>query len=280
MFKHLVFVSLAMTGLAACGSGDKDMTVAEFTREVSQKECASVTSACLITETECLSTRLAYWSDLASTAAMAGRPFDPDNADDCLSKVKSVFGVLDDGLMGISAKDYREQKRICERVFHGPAEKNQPCAVSADCVDDLVCDKKGGNGEGFCGRRTEVAAGAQCANIGEYCATGYTCAVIGTGPVRQCVPRGAKGAVCADDDTCAETLRCMGGVCTDSEGPGRPCQVDTDCSTGFCEPFALLCSNDVRFAYGTPACQAYKSTSPVASSPDAGTGTSPDASTD
>ncbi len=274
MSKHLVLVSLAMTGLAACGSGDKGMTVDDFVEEVSEIECASVTSACLITESECQRTRRAHWSDMARKAAMAGRPFDSDNADDCLSKVKSVSKDVKKGMMGISPKDFREQERLCDRVFHGLAQKNQPCGVSADCVDDLVCDKF------YCGRRVEVAAGAQCANIGEFCTAGYTCAVIGSGPVRQCVPRAAKGAVCDREDVCQETLRCTGGVCADGLGAGEICQADDDCADGFCEPFALKCSYDVRFADGTPACKAYQSTNPVASSPDAGTDSSTDAGTD
>lgn len=255
MSKKLVFLSL-VTGLAACGSGSKEMTVAEFTQKISQNECAYVTYACLIKETDCLSTRQAYWSQVANTAIAAGRPFDPSAAETCLAKVKSDYEVLEQNT-AISPEKYREEKRICDRVFHGPAKENQACAVSADCIDDLVCDK------GFCGRRIEVGAGKQCANIGEYCSQGFTCAVIGTGPVRQCVARANKGAACAGDDSCLEALRCAGGVCVEGLGPADDCQADVDCASGFCDPFVHKCGNAIRFSEGGSACKAFQPTTVV-----------------
>lgn len=255
MSKKLVFLSL-VTGLAACGSGSKEMTVAEFTQKISQNECANATYACLIKETDCLASRQAYWSQVANQAVAAGRPFDPSNADECLAETKSVYSVLEKNV-GISAEEWRKQKTTCEHVFHGPAKENEPCTGSFDCVDDLVCDK------GFCGRLVQVGAGKQCANIGEYCAPGFTCAVIGTGPVRQCVARAAKGAVCSADDTCLEELRCAGGVCTEGLRAADDCLADEDCEKGFCEPFAHQCSIDVRFAKGSPACLAFQGTAPT-----------------
>jgi hypothetical protein len=39
-------------------------------------------------------------------------------------------------------------------------------------------------------------------------------------------------------------------------GIGADCTVDQDCSSGFCEPYALKCAQDVRFANGSAACTA------------------------
>jgi hypothetical protein len=261
MSKKLV-LSLVMTGLAACGSGSKEMTVAEFTQKISQNECANVVAACLVTETDCLSTRQAYWSQVASQEASTGRPFDPDTAEQCLAKTKTVYSALEKGL-AIGANEYRDFLKSCRRIFHGPAKLNELCAVDTDCTGSLVCDKQ------HCGNLTEVGPGKGCANIGEYCSQGYTCQ-LGQG-IFACVAKASKGVACTSDESCLEALRCTGGVCADGLGVGFACLADEDCATGFCEPFALKCGSDIRFASGSPACQAYQATTAAAPvvSPDA-----------
>lgn len=244
-----------MSGLAACGSGSKEMTVAEFTQRMSENECDYVTDACMIKPTNCLATRQAYWSGVANDA-IRSRPFDPNAAEICLAKVKSLYKVLVQSL-AITAEAYRDEKQTCDRVFHGPAKENEACVSTASCVDDLVCDK------GVCGHRIEVGPGKQCANIGEYCSQGFTCVVIGAGPVRQCVARANKGAPCAGDDSCLEGLRCVGGVCIDGLETASDCLADKDCASGFCEPFASKCSSSIRFAEGGSACLAFQAPPPV-----------------
>jgi hypothetical protein len=255
MSKRLVLLSLAITGLAACGSDNQEMTVAEFTQKISQGECTYVAEACMIQPTVCLSIRQSYWSGVANDAIGAGHPFDPNSAETCLAKVKSLYkDILS---VAISAEAYRDEKLACDRVFHGSAKENEPCGVSVDCVDSLVCDK------GFCGHRIEVGPGKQCANIGEYCNQGFTCVVIGTGPVRQCVARAKKGEACTGDDSCMEGLRCPGGECIDGLETASDCQADKDCESEFCEPFAHKCSNSIRFSEGGSACLAFQSTTPI-----------------
>ena len=236
------------------------MTVAEFTQALSKNECKSVVSACLIPETDCLSTRQAYWSQVASEEAKAGRPFDPKNADACLSKVRSVYAALDKG-MAIKAADYRDMKHACGRVFHGTSALNGLCAVDADCVDDLICDKQ------HCGNAIEVGPGKGCANIGEYCSQGFVCET--SRGIAMCVARANKEAACTSDDSCLEALRCAGGVCVEGLGIGVACEADEDCDSGFCEPFAFKCGNDIRFASGSPACQNFQASAAVVSAADA-----------
>ncbi len=70
--------------------------------------------------------------------------------------------------------------------------------------------------------------------------------------------RRGKGAACSTDSACLETLRCAEGVCTEGLKTGAECLADTDCATGFCEPFALRCGKDVRFGPEAPACMAFQ----------------------
>jgi hypothetical protein len=258
MSKKLVFLSL-VTGLAACGSGNKEMTVAEFTQKISENECASVADACLVKKPVCQSARQAYWSQVANQTMAAGWPFDPSHADSCLSKVKSVYGVLVNALV-IQAKDYRQMEQTCSRVFHGPAKEAQACQVDLDCVDDLICDKGG------CGKPSEVGPGKQCANIGEYCSLGYTCSPVGV--TKQCVARATKGTPCSETQPCLENLTCSGGLCIDGLENGSECQQDEDCAEGFCEPFARKCATSVRFS-DSGACKAFGGQNTLPSSPDA-----------
>jgi hypothetical protein len=201
-----------------------------------------------------MAARQAACADRAQNEEAAQRPFDPGNADACLAKVSAVFGVLKEGL-AIPAKDYQSLVEECARVFHGDAKANDLCGVNADCSGTMVCDK------GRCGTWRQVQPDTGCANIGEYCPQSYTCSRVSE--TWFCATRPGLGAECSPEGACLEDLRCDNGICAARLGIGFACQADGDCATGFCEPFALKCGNDVRFADTSPACQAYQPTSAV-----------------
>jgi hypothetical protein len=257
MCKPILAATLATLVVASCNRDDRPMTPADFCQDYSQRECSDVAPACLEPEDDCLTARQAACTDRAQLEESAQRPFDPANAGACLSRVSAVFSVLNHDL-AIDAKDYRSIDTACARVFHGNATDNQACGVDADCSGTLVCDK------GRCGTLHQVDPGAGCANIGEYCPQGYYCGLVSG--VLVCAARPGLAAVCSPDIPCLEDLRCDSGICTDRLAIGLACQDDGDCASGFCEPFASKCGTDVRFAAGTPACQAYQpnSSTPVA----------------
>jgi hypothetical protein len=250
----MFFVAVMTLSLAACDGGGPPLTRAQFSQQVSERECSSVAPACLVGEDDCVTARQTLWTSFARDEETAGRPFDEANAGPCLAKVKAVYGVLAKNL-AIRAKDYRNLGDSCGRVFHGGASANEPCTIDADCTGDLICDK------GRCGSLRQVTPGGGCANIGEYCVQGYVCE--DSSGVWTCVARRGKGAACSADSTCLESLRCADGVCTDGLAIGAPCLADTDCASAFCEPFALRCGNDVRFAPETPACLAFQPGAPA-----------------
>ena len=228
------------------------MTRADFCQSYSENECSNVAPACLVTEADCQSVRQAWcmaWGQ-SEEDAQPSRPFDPQNAQACLSTVSAVFGALKSNL-GIQASDYLSIDKACTRVFHGSAQANDTCGVDADCSGSMTCDK------GRCGNAHQVDPGAGCANIGESCPPGYYCG--GETGVFVCEVRPGAGANCGDGVPCLEDLRCASGVCAARLLIGTACQDDGDCASQFCEPFALKCGTDVRFADGTPACQAYQS---------------------
>ncbi len=253
-------LALALFGslVGACGSDDDSvLTRQQFCQEKARRECADVVPACLIPEVECRASREAACNTQAAIDLSAQRTFSPSNAATCLSKVGDIFGKLNRGAVALTADEWRQQKAACERVFQGSALLNQKCNQTTDCSGILVCDR------GYCGSPKRVSAGAGCANTGEYCEPGNYC----SNDARPlCTVRLGFGGACSATVPCLENLRCdlsgAVGMCSTLFTDSSPCLSDGDCASGFCEPFALRCSHDVRFASGTPACTAFASSSP------------------
>jgi hypothetical protein len=246
-------LALAVAGSLAggCGDEDKPMTRLQFCEEYSRRECENVAPACLYPESDCVTSRRVTCSNWAERSEAGRRTFVPVNGESCLARVGEIFGKLRRGAVAIDARDFRSVDAACERVFQGGARDNQPCVVNADCEKDLVCDK------GYCGKLKLVGPGAGCANIGEYCPQGSFCD--GTAGVPVCTTRVAAGGACDAHRPCLESLRCVAGLCVERLAVGVTCETDGDCASGFCEPFALCCGSDVRFAPNSFACQAYQS---------------------
>jgi len=238
-------------------------TSVQFCQEYSSRECKNVATACNFPEGDCLSSRAAACTTWAEQSETAGRVFVPANAGPCLNRVEQVFDVLKNSL-AIDASDYRSIGTACKRVFQGSAGANEPCTVDEDCEDSLICDK------GLCGTAQMVRAESACANIGEYCPGGYFCSGGSGNEIWLCTVRNSANSACDGTAPCMETLRCASGVCTARLAIGLSCEMDSDCSSGFCEPFAQKCGTDVRFADGTPACQAYEGNAPTSGGVDAG----------
>jgi hypothetical protein len=179
--------------------------------------------------------------------ANATRKFIAANAEACLNKVSLAYGKLKQGTGVFSASDIQAANQACGNVYRGTVMTNGPCQLDIDCLDGLICDK------GRCGNAKVVGQGAQCANIGEICPQGFYCSMA-TG-IWVCTNKLNLGGACTDSP-CLEDLRCAAGLCSVQLGIGEDCTFDQDCSTGFCEPYAGKCAQDVGFAYGNPACVA------------------------
>jgi hypothetical protein len=241
--------TLALAILASCGDDPKPLTPSQFFQERAAIECAAISAACLMPESTCMAGRQAQYATeyQSAVAAFPPRDFIPSNADACLDKVSKVYGKLDQGAVALPGSDYVALQAVCAAVYRGAKQANETCAGDLDCVDGLICDK------GFCGTPSLVAPGAGCANIGEYCPTGSYCSSA-TG-VWLCSAKVPALGYCDDSTPCLEALRCSAGTCVARLGIGEACTSDLDCSgSGFCEPYALKCANDIRFANGTAAC--------------------------
>jgi hypothetical protein len=145
------------------------------------------------------------------------------------------------------------------RVSMACARLGQPCATGAGtpgnmiCCPNLIC----GDGAVCCKDTNET-----CVDDGDCCADNV-CRPNPTGLGNRCLPPGDVGAECLEDEDCLSGLACETTtgtcgvvcgteVCTPDQtcdsytltcvvGPGAPCLVGSDCSTGFCDPYTLTC---------------------------------------
>ncbi len=242
------FVLLCAIALAGCSSQPAPLTQTEYCNQYAQDVCDGVSPACLMTPATCMAGRLAQCTGDAQTAANNHWDFIPPNAEACLNKVNATYGKLNGGAVSLSPADLMSVDLACGNVYRGTELPNGPCVVDADCLDGLICDK------GYCGTAKLVAQGAGCANIGEYCPYGSYCSA--ASGVWMCASKLGLGGACNAANPCLENLRCAAGVCSVQLDIGEDCSVDQDCSSGFCEPYAFKCAQDVRFANGNLDCQA------------------------
>jgi hypothetical protein len=243
---RLPLLSLAFVASVGCGNDKPPTTQTEYCDTYAQEICAAVAPACLITMSACTAGRLADCS--AQAQQNSRRDFIPSNADACLAKIGEVYGKLNRGMVALTAVDITSINAACANVYRGTKALNGLCEVDVDCLDGFICDK------GFCGRSKIVAQGQGCANVGEICPPKSYCS--GAAPVSLCVSKGRLGVACNDLAPCLENLRCESEACTVQLGVGFACSVDQDCATEFCEPYAKLCADDVRFANKSAACTA------------------------
>jgi hypothetical protein len=106
-----------------------------------------------------------------------------------------------------------------------------------------------------------VGQNAGCANVGETCTQGFYCG--DSFGVPSCVPRVGLANLCDEGNTdfykrvyCLESLRCVSGACIPQLDIGEVCTSSQDCLSGYCEPYAGKCAQDLRFAPGSTSCVA------------------------
>jgi hypothetical protein len=201
-----------------------------------------------------MSLRLAECTQFAKDQYSLGRAFQPSNAEACLSKVRAFFGQLKQSSVALSVTDYRAMNAVCSNVYRGTAVAYELCPTGedGDCIDGLICDKD------HCGPAKEIPQGG-CANIGEYCSQGYYCR--NASNAYFCTAKVGLYGACGASFPCLENLRCTAaGVCDVQLGMSVACSVDQDCATGFCDPYAGKCAQDIRFADGSAACLAMSGT--------------------
>lgn len=169
-------------------------------------------------------------------------------ADLCLNKVTEVYSKLRKGAVALKPMDLESVITNCKQVYRGGRGRNETCVENEDCLEGFICDK------GHCGTSTFVSPGAGCANIGERCTEGYFCGA--NEEIVVCIAKMGVNAACSADVPCLESLRCSDERCVARLPIGEPCLFHQDCASNFCEPYAVKCANDVRFANGSAACVA------------------------
>lgn len=244
-----VFVGALFAGvvaLVACSSDEEDKypNADAFCAALADEECKALAASCAASQESCVAKRKPA-CDTATTAAVAeGRTFQPDAVQGCLDKTRDVYSART-----IDAAKDADREDSCARVFAGSKTKSQGCTTTYQCEGQLICDKS------YCGDKVEKGLDEPCNDPGAVCATGTYCAARDDGGSKFCTKRRALGEACNDATApCDETLRCA-GTCVAKNGPGQPCDVDSDCSasTPYCDPATRKCQ--VEFQAGTQACK-------------------------
>lgn len=230
--------------LGACSSkvADKYPTVDSFCQARAQSEC-QVAPRCAVTVEGCLQARAAAcMSESLTTIQTTGRQYVAANVQACLDAVDRVYAS---GLLPPSESDVMRPQSMahaCAQVFLGRADRNDACAVDADCVLGRVC------AAAIVGTTTRVCAdpitkrtGEFCADPGSVCESGSFCSMAHAAPI--CAPKPTLGEACGPTAPCADGLRCDDlGRCSEKLPAGARCESNEDCG-----PSAPLCDRGAGF---------------------------------
>lgn len=208
---------------AACGdeASERYPTPDSFCTAKSTEECSQASMLCGVTNDACMTRRESICTDGANAAQAAGRVYRAPAAEKCITDTKALYAdrVVDKNKEAAALE-------TCERVFAGTKKSGEPCTQAFECESPLMCDR------GFCAAKVMRTQDQPCNNPGDVCATGTYC-----GPrsgSNFCVPRVALSGDCNAAMPCLETLRCA-VRCVEKLGPGQPCDVADDCTTGYCD---------------------------------------------
>ncbi len=231
--------------LVGCHFGDSPLTEEEFCQQYARRECDRVAMFCATTGDACQRVRAQACRDVSARSKTNGRQYTPANTDRCLEKVTDTYRSLP-----ISSTNLTLLADVCGRVFQGIKRAGDDCVADPECTGNLICDK------GRCGVPKVVSSLGGCANIGEECPRGEYCAL--SRALYMCVRRQDKGAACSVDVPCIEKFQCSGGACMDLLNDGTDCTVDTQCSSGYCNPYgSRRCAAGLSFSPDSPSCLAY-----------------------
>jgi hypothetical protein len=240
---------------AGCGGGggsSAPKSETDFCVAKAEHECEALAPKCSFAEATCVTARTAACTNvLAPSQRSTVRAFNEDNIADCTRAIDSTL-VKD----AISPADWQKLTDVCNRVWSANRPKGGECTSSYDCEENLFCDK------GFCASEVVKKAPDFCTTAGEVCAKGEYCEQKSATQFG-CLVRAGTGLACGvqpdgKKPVCVESLRCVEAKCVEKLAVQMPCASNDDCQSGLCEPFALKCRAEIRFASDTPACSAYE----------------------
>lgn len=250
----------------ACGGGEAaPITEASFCAEKAKRECKKMMPLCSYMQTECETARNTACMQLAQSQRTGTRVFKPQNTGACLSKIDQTLSRSSN-----TAAQWEEMIDVCNRVWEGDGAMQSPCANRYECKRGLICDRKNAQA---CAQETRVAANAFCNNYGEVCPAGQQCLYDDAIMAWACKPQASGGAMCGPQPApsrntiqCTSELRCVNGLCGSKLANLSPCDTNSDCTSGLCEPFQRVCATVIAFSLGSPSCAGFLSPQPMTQS--------------
>ncbi len=247
--------ALAVVACSSDSAAPPFPDASSFCTAVAAAECNNIASVCGNTVDACKTSRTAHCNALAGGTAAAetdifsltgtSRKYTPGGAQACIDQVNRIYA-----LRTIAPTDFKAAQAVCNKVFQGTADKNQACAVDADCTGSFICDKK------FCATKVDKALSDPCGNPGDVCDTSSYCAA---GTPNICTARPKLNEPCNAEKLCTSDLYCL-GVCTAKKGSGTTCGASTECADAapFCDPNnTMKCDSGLSFAPSAASCKAF-----------------------
>jgi hypothetical protein len=181
------------------------------------------------------------------------RQYSQPNGLGCIKALNAAYG----GSMTymIPAATLVSIQATCDKVVVGNQDMGASCTADNDCTGDLICASYE-QGNSVCEGVTPRMAGQPCADPGDQCQGNTYCAPGSGSSPPLCTPAPTLGQTCnATTIPCASGNRCGDGdMCVALASKGEACLANTDCSTGYCDPYANVCTTGLTFALGSTDC--------------------------
>ena len=77
-----------------------------------------------------------------------------------------------------------------------------------------------------------------------------------------CTKQQEKSLACNVNQPCMPQYRCAEGICVDGMPLMAACSSDSECASGYCNPYPLTgsprtCAPGLNFGFNSPSCQVY-----------------------
>jgi hypothetical protein len=233
--------ALGASTLACNTAANPYAEVSEYCTAYAKAICQA---GCEFHPTTCQSFQESQCNGQADQATASGtRQYQPGNVQSCLDAVNAAY----DNATRVTAAQVQSITSACARVFLGAAGEGAACTSDFDCAGKGdICASAPGVSTDACAQPTAKQLGDDCADRGDQCPTDAYCAPqTGTSV---CVAAQAAGQTCSSALPCDSESHCVTGSCQPLATLGEPCNSDADC-TG-----SLFCDLNTDAVVPTPTC--------------------------
>jgi hypothetical protein len=259
-------VSIAVPSCNLTTSSPPDQNITEFCADWAKAICQIGNGASTFDVTPCAAYQTGVCTSFVGNQQGGTRTYTQANGAACIQALNDIYSGSP---TSISVMSLLNTDTICGRVVAGDQSTNEACTSDSDCASNLVCAPTAiGATTEVCAPSTATSLGDFCGDPGDVCQSDSYCAVQSNGEAL-CIATPALGAACSASVPCGSTATCSPlGECVPAGAIGSACTSNADCASGYCDPYADVCTNGLSFALGSDDCKGIEGAS--TGTPDAG----------